>query len=119
MFPAHELQAHRAWARRNMTGVCFVVRQGGYTPTGGGRGMFAEPVQEEVPCRLSDVSSRGYERMVADRVAPASVQTLVLPWGTDIEGVDTVEIDGRSYSVEGVVPPSTDSVDVRAVIRTG
>lgn len=119
MYPPHELRAHRAWARRQMTGTCTVVRQGAFTPGAGGRGTFAAPVSEEIPCRLSSVASRGYERVVADRVAPTAVQTLVLPWDTDIEGVDTVSIDGVAHTVEGVAPLNTDAVELRVVIRSG
>lgn len=97
-----------------LTDTCTILR-----PTAGfdeyGNSQDGETtVATDVPCRLLPIRERDSTEMVGEVEAGRVYYRAILPYNTDIQNNDVLEVAGERYEGLQVEENHTDKVDVRA-----
>jgi len=119
LFTEGEMQDMRAFARDSMIDTCYLVWNGGFDHQPGGTGTYSPEVTIPSPCRKSPIGSTLEEKRIADQFTNEGLLSIVLPYGTDVAGVDRVVLDGIIYELVALIPPRTYAAEVTIVVQGG
>ena len=105
MLSATEIDAMRSTLDDSLPDTAQVQRR---TLTSDGAGGFTESwsTVATVACRVASSGQSPQERVIAERLATASVRTVTLPALTDVRPTDRVVVGGRTFEVVDTPAPS-------------
>lgn len=111
------------FAEGEMLDAVTIKRKGARTATPRGGSTYGPDTETETLGRIAPLSKSTVERMTGEQLRQEGLEELHLPLGSDVIGADTVEVVSArhattsQYTVEGVVPAGTFSVEVVVLVK--